>query len=972
MGAQRHQQGCASKDECSRKGIHEKLVPSALRVPWTEDENPIQLYFYYLRFVANPDDRMYRLFGLFLKVRLPKEAEEMEVDLHLSHGRFVKAGIVPSGSITFDRHENFQEMCLKVILHRSEFFADFVDLGKHDGASQHGLSTFYLLLPLKKQSNEDNMAIDWMTVSLCMSSPVFGQKTDSSTSSHGTFDTLKLINGLTSKSHVLNSLVFTPHNRNFYFVDGIYPQTNGISKFKDSADTTHVKSCKRRYNFQLLYPEQPFLKAKQLFKLHNLLLNQMPVNTAVAKEEHFIPLPPELCSLKIIGFSKDIGSSLSLLPSLMHRLECLLVAIELKDNLSIHFAEASQIRANRILEALTTAKCLESFSLERLEVLGDAFLKYAVGRHNFLSYRNLDEGDLSMRRSSLTNNQYLYELAIRKNLQVYIHDELFDPSQFFGLGYSCVALCNENSLEAIQSPHGTNDVSANSGKCTRSFRWLQNKTVADVVEALIGVFLVESGFKAAGTFLRWIGIPFDYSISDLYKVCEESKSTMSLIEYVDVDALEKSLGYTFQHRSLLLQAFVHPSVGNLSGVCYQRLEFLGDAALDYLITSYLYSVYPDIKPGQLTDLRSAVVGNYSFGHIAVSNSFHSYLINNSNGLKEAVSKFENFVRLPDSERDPSEEPECPKVLGDIVESCIGSVLLDTGFNLKELWRVMLKLLDSLLSFTNLQLIPIRELRELCQSNGFELVLPDIIKDKGGYLVKVEIDMKGEPLSFSAINQNSKSGRRMAAKKALSKLKALGYKHKKFESLEKILRSATKQKPELIGFDEEPILMDFDSEQYVKSSQYPEKIPSGSHLHNVEESSFSITIEDCIGYNCQEGVLVGNPMGTIEEASFSSQREANRILVETSARSRLFEICATNHWDPPSFELCEEGPVHQRIFTCKVTIVMGSITILECLSERKPEKNAAEEHAAEGAIWYLKHSGHSSRPDCKDFVGLSLS
>lgn len=39
------------------------------------------------------------------------------------------------------------------------------------------------------------------------------------------------------------------------------------------------------------------------------------------KEEHFIELPPEICQLKIIGFSKDIGSSLSLLPSFMHRLE---------------------------------------------------------------------------------------------------------------------------------------------------------------------------------------------------------------------------------------------------------------------------------------------------------------------------------------------------------------------------------------------------------------------------------------------------------------------------------------------------------------------------------------------------------------------------------------------------------------------------------------------------------------------------
>jgi endoribonuclease Dicer len=61
--------------------------------------------------------------------------------------------------------------------------------------------------------------------------------------------------------------------------------------------------------------------------------------------ERFVELPPELCSLKITGFSKDMGSSLSLLPSLMCRLENLLVAIELKDVMSSYFPEASQISA---------------------------------------------------------------------------------------------------------------------------------------------------------------------------------------------------------------------------------------------------------------------------------------------------------------------------------------------------------------------------------------------------------------------------------------------------------------------------------------------------------------------------------------------------------------------------------------------------------------------------------------------------
>lgn len=59
-------------------------------------------------------------------------------------------------------------------------------------------------------------------------------------------------------------------------------------------------------------------------------------------------MPPELCQLKILGFSKDIGSSISLLPSLMHRLENLLVAIELKNELSASFPEGSEVTACRV------------------------------------------------------------------------------------------------------------------------------------------------------------------------------------------------------------------------------------------------------------------------------------------------------------------------------------------------------------------------------------------------------------------------------------------------------------------------------------------------------------------------------------------------------------------------------------------------------------------------------------------------
>lgn len=71
-----------------------------------------------------------------------------------------------------------------------------------------------------------------------------------------------------------------------------------------------------------------------------------------------------------------------------------------------------------MLEALTTEKCQERFSLERFEILGDAFLKFASGRHLFLLHDTLDEGELTRKRSDVVKNRNLYKLATRSKLQV--------------------------------------------------------------------------------------------------------------------------------------------------------------------------------------------------------------------------------------------------------------------------------------------------------------------------------------------------------------------------------------------------------------------------------------------------------------------------------------------------------------------------------------------------------------------------
>ncbi|XP_061982729.1 ribonuclease 3-like protein 1 isoform X4 [Populus nigra] len=80
----------------------------------------------------------------------------------------------------------------------------------------------------------------------------------------------------------------------------------------------------------------------------------------------------------------------------------------------------------------------------------------------------------------------------------------------------------------------------------------------------------------------------------------------------------------------------------------------------------------------------------------------------------------------------------------------------------------------------------------------------------------------------------------------------------------------------------------------------------------------------------------------------------------SAKSQLLETLAANKWKPPLFECFkEEGPCHKKLFTYKVAIrIEGEAsTVLECFGYPKPTKKTAAEHAAEGALWYLKHLGY---------------
>lgn len=78
---------------------------------------------------------------------------------------------------------------------------------------------------------------------------------------------------------------------------------------------------------------------------------------------------------------------------------------------------------------------------------------------------------------------------------------------------------------------------------------------------------------------------------------------------------------------------------------YQRLEFLGDAILDFLVTQDIYNnCKKTLKPGELTDLRSALVNNNIFAVIAIQNEYDKYLKEYSPILFATIDHFVKGVK----------------------------------------------------------------------------------------------------------------------------------------------------------------------------------------------------------------------------------------------------------------------------------------------------------------------------------------
>ncbi|VAW50583.1 Ribonuclease III [hydrothermal vent metagenome] len=215
-----------------------------------------------------------------------------------------------------------------------------------------------------------------------------------------------------------------------------------------------------------------------------------------------------------------------------------------------------------------------------------------------------------------------------------------------------------------------------------------------------------------------------------------------------INDLLKKLEYSFSDLTLLDEALTHRSFASTNN---ERLEFLGDGILNFVIADELFKAYPDVQEGDLSRLRANLVNKESLAVIANELKLGDVIKLGSGELKSG-----GFRR--------------PSILADAVESILGSVYCDGGFQSARDLIVRLYA-DRLASPADLQSLkdPKTQLQELLQSRRFSLPDYEVTEIKGQAhaqvfhvrctIDKIKIEVNGE-------GKSRRKAEQVAAEKAI--------------------------------------------------------------------------------------------------------------------------------------------------------------------------------------------------------------
>ncbi len=224
--------------------------------------------------------------------------------------------------------------------------------------------------------------------------------------------------------------------------------------------------------------------------------------------------------------------------------------------------------------------------------------------------------------------------------------------------------------------------------------------------------------------------------------------------------LEKKLNYEFKNKALLQKALTHPSFQNrkLNDKIdnNQRLEFLGDAILDLIVTEYLYRKLASFSEGKLTKIKSIIVSKDSLAKWANHLSLGKYIIlgrgEDLTGGRKKLS-----------------------ILADCFEAVLGAIYLDSGLiKTKKIVLPFLKKEIELFVKGKYEEDFKTLLQEISQKKMKCLPEYSLIKEKGPDHKKIfSVKVNLNKITYgTGVGENKKEAEQDAAKSALKKLKVI--------------------------------------------------------------------------------------------------------------------------------------------------------------------------------------------------------
>jgi len=225
------------------------------------------------------------------------------------------------------------------------------------------------------------------------------------------------------------------------------------------------------------------------------------------------------------------------------------------------------------------------------------------------------------------------------------------------------------------------------------------------------------------------------------------------ITQFDVAPLEQAISVEFSSPELLARALTHRSRGNEN---YERLEFLGDSVLGFVVAEDLYHRFPGAPEGKLSRMRSYVVRKETLAHIARELNLQEHL-----RLGEGELKSGGFNR--------------DSILADCLEAIIGAVYVDQGLEAARAFiTARFEAVLGSLAVDTVYKDAKSRLQEFLQQRGQPVPDYDIVAVTGEphdqtFEVACRVAMRDEP--FTGSGSSRRTAEQRAAKRALAALTA---------------------------------------------------------------------------------------------------------------------------------------------------------------------------------------------------------